>query len=154
VAGQWLLFAADAQWGSWNAAMKDPASRAVLARTTFYKVGHHGSHNATPRELIEDLIPGPFTAMVSTCHVKQWPNIPRGPLIDAMALKPARMARSDMEGEAARQGFTVETGLYVEWAYPGPGGAPKAPPANAPELAAAPKKKAGVKTSPRKRKPG
>jgi hypothetical protein len=59
-----------------------------------------------------------------------------------------------MEGEAARQGFTVETGLYVEWAYPGPGGAPKAPPANAPELAAAPKRKAGVKTSPRKRKPG
>jgi hypothetical protein len=71
-----------------------------------------------------------------------------------MALKPARMARSDMEGEAAKQGFTVKTGLYVEWAYPGPGGAPKASPANAPEPAAASKKKPGAKTSLRKRKPG
>ena len=153
VAGQWLLFAADAQWGSWNAAMKDPASRAVLARTTFYKVGHHGSHNATPRELIEDLIPGPFTAMVSTCHVKQWPNIPRGPLIDAMALKPARMARSDMDGEAAKQGFTVEAGLYVEWAYPPPAGAPKGALANTPKLASIPKKKPKAKTGPTNRKP-
>jgi hypothetical protein len=113
--------------------MKEPASRAALARTTFYKVGHHGSHNATPRELIEDLIPGPFTAMVSTCHVKQWPNIPRSALIDAMALKPARMARSDMDVEAAKQGFAVVTGLYVEWAYPPPVGALQAALAKAPQ---------------------
>ena len=58
-AGHWLLFPADAQWGSWNAAMQDPAARALLQKTTFYKAGHHGSHNATPRLLIEELIRRP-----------------------------------------------------------------------------------------------
>jgi hypothetical protein len=53
-----LLFAADAQVGSWlswqdlvwkvdGGKMTAPD---LLARTIFYKVGHHGSHNATLRE--------------------------------------------------------------------------------------------------------
>ncbi|RYD49116.1 MAG: hypothetical protein EOP83_25560, partial [Verrucomicrobiaceae bacterium] len=54
-----LLFVADAQVGNWlswekqdyPAAEGDPAKRItaadLLGRTTLYKVGHHGSHNAT-----------------------------------------------------------------------------------------------------------
>ena len=54
-----MLFAADAQVGNWEswfsvefrAAPDDPAlklkTEELLARTRFYKVGHHGSHNAT-----------------------------------------------------------------------------------------------------------
>src|SRR5262249_57670453 len=55
--GDVLLFAGDAQVGNWlswqdrkwpeeNATATGPA---LLARTIFYKVGHHGSHNATLR---------------------------------------------------------------------------------------------------------
>ena len=114
-AGHWLLFPADAQWGTWSAALKDPAARALLARTTFYKVGHHGSHNATPRDLIETLIPPEFTAMFSTCSVAQWPDIPRAPLVEAIAAKAARYARSDQDAAAAQAGFTVDPGLFVEY---------------------------------------
>jgi hypothetical protein len=50
-----LLFAADAQrgnwlsWtsGSWQDGAKVVTARDLLARTVLYKVGHHGSHNAT-----------------------------------------------------------------------------------------------------------
>jgi len=53
--GKVLLFAADAQRGNWVSwAKKDwkdgdakVTARDLLARTVLYKVGHHGSHNAT-----------------------------------------------------------------------------------------------------------
>lgn len=59
--GRVLLFPADAQIGSWRSwlsvAFKPAAAgatpvapRDLLQRTVFYKVGHHGSENATRRE--------------------------------------------------------------------------------------------------------
>lgn len=50
--GKVLLFAADAQrgnWISWHKCKWDDGATArdLLARTVLYKVGHHGSHNAT-----------------------------------------------------------------------------------------------------------
>ncbi len=53
-----LLFAADAQVGSWlswhklkwTVGGKEKTGPDLLRRTVFYKVGHHGSHNATLRE--------------------------------------------------------------------------------------------------------
>lgn len=53
--GKVLLFAGDAQagnWRSWSDADFDDAgqkvtTRDLLSRTVLYKVGHHGSHNAT-----------------------------------------------------------------------------------------------------------
>lgn len=53
--GKVLLFAADAQRGNWISwAKKDfsdgnkkVTARSLLSRTVLYKVGHHGSHNAT-----------------------------------------------------------------------------------------------------------
>src|SRR5262249_1438716 len=51
--GKVLLFAADAQIGNWlswqDVAWQDPKINTddLLARTVFYKVGHHASHNAT-----------------------------------------------------------------------------------------------------------
>jgi hypothetical protein len=57
--GDVLLFAADAQvgnWLSWQDLAWEDADRKItgpdlLRRTIFYKVGHHGSHNATLRKL-------------------------------------------------------------------------------------------------------
>jgi len=61
--GQVLLFAADAQIGSWKSWLalkwklgegddkeKTFETAELLQRTVFYKVGHHGSHNATLKE--------------------------------------------------------------------------------------------------------
>ncbi len=53
--GRVLLFTADAQVGSWlswqtlkwRIGDKDVTGPDLLARTVYYKVGHHGSHNAT-----------------------------------------------------------------------------------------------------------
>ena len=57
--GDVLLFAADAQVGNWLSWQdlkwkvdgKEITGPDLLSRTIFYKVGHHGSHNATLREL-------------------------------------------------------------------------------------------------------
>lgn len=61
--GQVLLFPADAQVGNWqswhlheweldlaNGQTKRVTASDLLARTVLYKVGHHGSHNATLRD--------------------------------------------------------------------------------------------------------
>lgn len=115
---QFLLFPGDAQWGAWKAALDSDVARALLAKTTFYKVGHHGSHNATPTDLIEAVINTPFSAMFSTCQVKQWPNIPRAPLLAAIAGKAKRYARSDDEKAAGEAGFRVEPDLFIEFDLP------------------------------------
>jgi hypothetical protein len=46
-----VLFPGDAQYESWMHALGKPATRAKLARVNLYKVGHHGSLNATPKSL-------------------------------------------------------------------------------------------------------
>jgi len=112
---QMMLFPGDAQWGAWNAILEDPRGKALLARTTFYKVGHHGSHNATPREFIETIMPKGGVALFSTHAVKQWPDVPRAPLVQAIAGKASKWARSDDETTANNAGFKVETNLYIEW---------------------------------------
>jgi len=113
---QFMLFPGDAQWGSWQAIMADPACRAVLEKVDVLKVGHHGSHNATPRALIEEILVKPLTALFSTKPVTQWPNIPRALLLAALHERHARIARTDAEAQAGQDGFTVKNGLYIEWA--------------------------------------
>jgi hypothetical protein len=52
--GHKLLFPGDAQLENWSHALQgaanSAANRALLADVDFYKVGHHGSLNATPRQ--------------------------------------------------------------------------------------------------------
>jgi hypothetical protein len=88
-AGKVLLFAADAQRGNWlswgEGKWKDGNStvttKDLLARTVLYKVGHHGSHNATLKGTADGNHPnlgwmalGPFgkefTAMITA--VRAW----------------------------------------------------------------------------------
>jgi hypothetical protein len=51
-----LLFPGDAQLENWGWALEDAPdaakTRKLLAGVDFYKVGHHGSRNATPKELL------------------------------------------------------------------------------------------------------
>ena len=46
-----LLFPGDAQIENWEFTLQDKALMKNLADVTFYKVGHHGSRNATPKDL-------------------------------------------------------------------------------------------------------
>lgn len=49
--GKTLLFPGDAQWENWQYALSDPTTVKKLAQVNVYKVGHHGSRNATPKTL-------------------------------------------------------------------------------------------------------
>jgi len=49
VGGARLLFPGDAQLENWQYALENAEYRKLLAGTTLYKVGHHGSRNATPK---------------------------------------------------------------------------------------------------------
>lgn len=51
VADKALLFSGDAQLENWLYALSDRGVRERLRKTTLYKVGHHGSTNATPQSL-------------------------------------------------------------------------------------------------------
>lgn len=49
--GRKLLFPGDAQWENWSYALSQPDIVKLLADVDLYKVGHHGSRNATPISL-------------------------------------------------------------------------------------------------------
>jgi beta-lactamase superfamily II metal-dependent hydrolase len=114
-----LLFPGDAQWGTWRAALADSEWRDLLARTTFFKIGHHGSRNATPKELVEQVLTDGLAAMVSTSTVSIWPDIPREPLLEALAKKTTRgLVRSDKPPAELPDGFRRIDDLCLELEVP------------------------------------
>lgn len=128
-----LFFAADAQRGNWlswkDVRFQDGGStidaRHLLARTVLYKVGHHGSHNATLSGTIDDDHPnlawmahGPhadeFVAMITA--VNEWatsknnpPWIHPLPSIKAALLKKAqgRVLQTDEDGPRKPTGVSA-----------------------------------------------
>ncbi len=66
---QFLLFPGDAQWGTWKAILERPELCRLLQRTTALKVSHHGSHNGTPKALVDELLGQSVVAFVSTAPV-------------------------------------------------------------------------------------
>jgi len=91
VEGKVLLFPGDAQVGNWlswsdlswrvegkNGQTKTVTIDDLLARTVLYKVGHHGSHNATLRAKgLEKMVSDDLVAMIpvhrSTAEKQAWP---------------------------------------------------------------------------------
>jgi beta-lactamase superfamily II metal-dependent hydrolase len=118
VGDQWLLFPGDAQWGTWQAALSNATWNQLLQKTTFYKIGHHGSHNATPVEFVQKTVGKNFWAMASTHHVDQWPSIPKEELLTAIGEKTKKVARSDREDDAPSNVFTVVANHYIETQIP------------------------------------
>jgi beta-lactamase superfamily II metal-dependent hydrolase len=118
VGEQCLLFPGDAQWGTWQAALANTSWNQLLQKTTFYKIGHHGSHNATPVEFVEKTVGKDFCAMASTHHVKQWPSIPKEELLTAIAAKTTKVARSDRADDAPSNAFHVVADRYIETQIP------------------------------------
>ncbi len=94
-AGQNLLFPGDAQYGNWRYWLDKDGSDRVLSQIDFYKVSHHGSVNATPKNALEKMTTGKFAAMLST-QSKPWPSIPEAKLMEALERKANRqVVRSD-----------------------------------------------------------
>lgn len=112
-----LLFPGDAQWGTWKAAMEDPEWQELLSKTAFYKIGHHGSHNATPRSFVTKHLSKRFLAMVSTRDTKKWRDIPRLPLLEALRKKSNRVVRSD-KSDIPDPAGVIRQAQYVEVQIP------------------------------------
>jgi len=91
-----FVFVGDSQQGAWEHVLDDPASRALVTDAVFYKVGHHGSHNATPRRFVEEVLGDGATAMVPVGRVKAWADsIPNEHLLEGLARRRARVIRAD-----------------------------------------------------------
>jgi hypothetical protein len=110
--GKTLLFAGDAQWGNWQNFLFGGAldtaghdgltdvAKSILGKIDFYKVGHHGSTNATPIDaanaMREDCIAMCSTQPGAYGSLKNNSEVPRGPLMTALdKLTEQQLARSD-----------------------------------------------------------
>jgi beta-lactamase superfamily II metal-dependent hydrolase len=104
--GKNLLFAGDAQWGNWENFLYGGAygtpghtvltakAKTILNKIHFYKVGHHGSANATPKDAVAAMRLG-CVGMCST-QIHAYNEVPREPLLDALRTRMnGQLARSD-----------------------------------------------------------
>jgi hypothetical protein len=83
-----LLFPGDAQWENWSYALNQEGIADLLKDATLYKVGHHGSRNATPKSL--------------------WKLINGKDLISVMSTKPDRHGKIDRRTEVPRATLVQE----------------------------------------------
>jgi hypothetical protein len=117
--GDVLLFAGDAQVGNWESwqTWKCQTAPAItgpdlLKRTIFYKVGHHGSHNATLKGHGLEQMSALKTAIIPVDEVeakkKRWGSMPLPGLISALEQKaPGRVLRTDKKPTEAPQNVVV-----------------------------------------------
>lgn len=109
-----ILLTGDAEVGTWMTILDNEAALAVAASATFVKVGHHGSHNATPIVFIREHLAKAIPAILSTQEGegKFRNGIPLQDLLDAMAARDMPFARSD--DAAAAEGI-FEPGPDEKW---------------------------------------
>lgn len=110
-----LLLPGDAEWGTWKRILADNKARSLLRGASFFKVGHHGSHNATSKTLVEKVLPREIPAMVSTQagSGNYRNNIPLKDLLTALEEHDISYARSDLGDEALPDGFVA--GDEAKW---------------------------------------
>ena len=140
--GKKLLFAGDAQWGNWQNFLfggafgatghtkLTPEAAEILGSIDFYKVGHHGSTNATPIDALNAMRQG-MVAMCSTAngaYGKPANNseVPRVPLMEALNQKTGgKLARSDQvavtgcaaEGDPLNAVFSTPGQLFIDYDF-------------------------------------
>jgi hypothetical protein len=122
-----LLFPGDAQIENWSWALEHAedaaALRGLLAGVDLYKVGHHGSRNATPKSLFGLWGPEPDPARPMMALMSTMPGVhgrsdatavPRSTLVEALAHR-MKLVRTD--------GFAKATG-FAAVSAPTTGGSP------------------------------
>jgi beta-lactamase superfamily II metal-dependent hydrolase len=93
--GAALLFPGDAQWGSWSTWLEKSGADALLNEVNFFKVGHHGSHNSTPKTIVPKMNHPDLAAMISTQGLP-FPSIPKQVMVDELTTQSHhRTVRSD-----------------------------------------------------------
>lgn len=80
-----IVLPGDSQQGAWDSVRANPENVDLFKGAAVYKIGHHGSHNATPRAFLEkDWTDGGY-AMLPWGKVVRWPKIPAAGLVEALA---------------------------------------------------------------------
>jgi beta-lactamase superfamily II metal-dependent hydrolase len=105
-----LLLPGDAEVGTWSVILDNGEALAMAASATFFKVGHHGSHNATPLVFVRDHLAKGTSAVIST--QKGGGNyrngIPFDNLLAAMSDRGLRYVRSD-DAQSAKGVFVRDS---------------------------------------------
>lgn len=130
--GPVLLFAGDAQVGNWlswkDVVWENYEGRRItgpdlLRRTIVYKVGHHGSHNATLRENGLEIMDSLQLALLPTDRAMaekvKWGRFPLPELVERLEEKTKhRVVRSDGALPSNAEGFAIqEDPLYFEVSF-------------------------------------
>ena len=114
-----LLFPGDAQLENWEYALQSPFAD-LLADVDVYKVGHHGSLNATPKSMWNKLAnrgpkskPGRLTSVMSTMAGKHGnehshTEVPRKTLVDALRAETDLRSTADLATNALYDEITID----------------------------------------------
>jgi hypothetical protein len=106
-----LLFPGDAQIENWSYALGHPRVRQMLADVDLYKVGHHGSRNATPKSLWKLFArrstrpaPGRLRTVLSTMahkfgEVDRETEVPRVSLVKTLKAQSDYFSTQDLQGK-------------------------------------------------------
>jgi hypothetical protein len=106
-----LLFPGDAQIENWSYALGHPRVRQMLADVDLYKVGHHGSRNATPKSLWKLFArrsahptPGRLRTVLSTKAHKfgeadRETEVPRTSLVKTLKAQSDYFSTEDIQGK-------------------------------------------------------
>jgi len=113
-----LLFPGDAQIENWEYALSKPAVRQKLAKVNLYKVGHHGSLNATPKSLWKlfanrgTSTHSKLQTLVSTMagkhgHVDNDSEVPRRKLVNALRAETSYFSTQDLKKTELFRDFEI-----------------------------------------------
>jgi hypothetical protein len=126
--GNVLLFAADAQIGNWESwqtwecqiAGTKVTGPDLLRRTVFYKVAHHGSHNATPKAHGIEQMSALRTAVIPVDELEAkkqyWGQMPFPGVVNTLLDKRVIVLRTDQTPISSPDNFLV-TDDYFEINY-------------------------------------
>jgi hypothetical protein len=118
-----LLFPGDAQIENWSYALTKSEVRKLLQDVNLYKVGHHGSRNATPKSLwalfgnrSQKQSPGRLQTVVSTMtgkhgDARSHTEVPRKTLVEELKKNSFYFSTQELKGKAnLRKDFTINLG--------------------------------------------
>ena len=109
-----ILFAGDAQWGVWREILNNLDARELLARTNLYKVSHHGSHNGSPKTLVNEVLPSSLTSVMSFKTMSRWKAIPKAQLVTALSAERRLLLRPDEAVPDSPSVRRAADGLWTE----------------------------------------